>query len=175
VIKVSRVTDYGIVLLAHLAGREEGSTHNARELAERTGLPAPMVSRVLKALARKGLLVSHRGSKGGYRLTRSPDQIAVREIIAALEGPIALTECAVHPGACRQERNCDLREPWQRINQRVSNALADITLADLAPSETRGPIAPLRSLGVDSSELAEARNRARVDPPGRRPSSLERT
>lgn len=154
-IKVSRVTDYGIVLLAHLAGREEGSTHNARELAEKTGLPAPMVSRVLKALAREGLLVSQRGSKGGYSLTRSPDEISVPEIIAALEGPIALTECTVHPGTCRQETNCDVREPWQRINQMVRNALADITLADLATSEIPGSIVPLGSLGVDTSDLVE--------------------
>jgi FeS assembly SUF system regulator len=155
VIKLSRVTDYAIVLLAHLAACGDGSTHNARELAEKTGLPAPMVSRVLKSLTREGLLRSHRGSKGGYSLARSPDEISVPEIITALEGPIALTECAVHPGSCRQETNCDVREPWQRINQVVRNALSDITLADLAGSEIPGSIVPLHSLGVDTSDLVE--------------------
>jgi FeS assembly SUF system regulator len=155
VIKVSRVTDYGIVLLAHLAGCADGSTHNARELAEKTGLPAPMVSRVLKSLAREGLLVSQRGSKGGYSLARSPEEISVPEIIAALEGPIALTECAVHSGSCRQETNCDVREPWRHINQMVLDALAAITLADLASPGIPGSIVPLASLGVDTSNLIE--------------------
>lgn len=154
-IKVSRVTDYGIVLLAHLAGRRDGSTQNAREVAENTRLPAPMVSKILKSLAREGLLVSHRGSKGGYSLARRPEEIPVPEIIAALEGPIALTECAVTPGTCRQETNCDVREPWQRINQVVRNALANITLADLATPEIRSSTVPLRSLGVDTSDLVE--------------------
>ena len=154
-IKLSRVTDYGIVLLAHLAGCADGSTRNARQLAEKTGLPAPMVSRVLKSLAREGLLASHRGSKGGYSLARSPDQISVPEIITALEGPIALTECAVHPGTCRQETNCDVREPWQRVNQVVRDALADITLADLTRSEIPSSIVSLDSLGVDTSDLVE--------------------
>ncbi len=154
-IKVSRVTDYGIVLLAHLAGCEDGSTHNAREVAERTRLPAPIVSKILKSLARNGLLLSHRGSKGGYTLARAPEEISVPEIIAALEGPIALTECTVHPGSCSQESNCDVREPWQWINQVVRNALADITLADLATSAIPNSIVPLGSLGVDTSDLAE--------------------
>ena len=154
-IKVSRVTDYGIVLLAHLAGCENGSTHNAREVAEKTSLPQPMVSKILKSLAREGLLLSHRGSKGGYSLGRHPEEISVPEIIAALEGPIALTECATHAGACRQETRCHVREPWQRINQVVRNALAEITLADLAVSEVTASLLPLASLRVDTSDILE--------------------
>jgi FeS assembly SUF system regulator len=150
-IKLSRATDYGIVLLAHLASREEGmspSPLNAREVAAETRLPAPMVSKVLKSLARHGLLVSHRGAKGGYSLARPPERITVPEMIAALEGPIGLTQCAVDPGACAQELSCHVREPWQRINEAVRDALAGITLADLAAPPGPGSIVPLASLGV---------------------------
>ena len=154
-IKLTRVTDYGIVLLAHLAGREDGSTHNAREVAAETRLPAPMVSKILKQLAREELLVSHRGSKGGYNLARRPEQISVPEMIAALEGPIGLTECTAHPGACPQEASCHVRDPWQQINQVVRDALAKITLADLATPAGRGTIVPLSSLGVDTANLTE--------------------
>jgi DNA-binding IscR family transcriptional regulator len=70
-------------------------------------------------------------------------------MIAALEGPIGLTECTMHPGACPQEASCHVREPWQRINRVVSQALANITLADLAISGP-GTIVPLASLGVRS-------------------------
>jgi DNA-binding IscR family transcriptional regulator len=70
-------------------------------------------------------------------------------MITALEGPISLTECTVHPGACSQESSCDVRGPWQRINSAVHAALAKITLADLAAPQFPGSLAPLGSLGVD--------------------------
>jgi len=151
-IRLSRITDYGIVLMASLAARPEGEPHNARELAAETRLPVPVVSKVLKALARAGLLVSHRGAKGGYGLARAPQRITVPEMIVALEGPIGLTECAQHPGACPQEAGCHVRAPWQRISRAVHGALARITLADLV-SPAQSKIVPLASLGVDTSDL----------------------
>ena len=110
-IRLSRITDYGIVLMAHLAACPQGAPHNARELAAETRLPLPVVSKVLKALARAGLLVSQRGAKGGYALSRAADGITVPQMISALEGPIGLTECSQHPGACPQEAGCHVRAP----------------------------------------------------------------
>ncbi len=133
-IRLSRTSDYGIVLMAHLAGCTDRAPHNAREAAADSGLPRPMVSKILKALAREGLLVSHRGAKGGYSLARPPEEISAADMITALEGPIGLTECTVHPGHCVQEPSCHVREPWQRINAVVRQALVDVTLADLARS-----------------------------------------
>jgi FeS assembly SUF system regulator len=152
-IRLSRITDYGIVLMAHLAACPEGAPHNARELAAETRLPVPVVSKVLKALAREGLLVSQRGAKGGYGLARAPQQITVPQMIAALEGrPLGFTECAQHPGVCAQEAGCHVRAPWQQISRAVQGALERITLADLvAPSHSK--IVPLASLGVDTSDL----------------------
>jgi FeS assembly SUF system regulator len=154
-IRLSRLTDYAIVVMAHLAGRETGSTHNAREVASDTQLPAPAVSKILKSLARAGLLDSQRGPKGGYSLSRPPEQISVTEMITALEGPFGLTECTVHPGACVQESSCHVREPWQHINRVVRDALANVSLADLA-APAAGGIFPLASLGVDITNLDEA-------------------
>ena len=95
--RISRITDYGIVILSHLAQNlahnGDDSAHNSRELAEQTQLPAPVVSKILKSLTRAGLLDSIRGSKGGYRLARPPAQISVVQMITALEGPVAMTEC----------------------------------------------------------------------------------
>ena len=150
-IRLSRLTDYGIVLMAHLA-EDEGATRNAREAAEATRLPLPVVSKILKTLARGGLLVSQRGSKGGYTLARPAAEIRVPEMIAVLEGPIHLTDCTQHPGACAQEAGCQVRAPWQRINAAVHAALANVTLADLvAPDANR--IIPLASLGIDPSGI----------------------
>jgi len=151
-IRLSRITDYGIVLMAQLAACPEGAPHNAREVAAETRLPVPVVSKVLKALARAGLLVSHRGAKGGYALARPPQKITVPEMIAALEGPIALTACVQHPGSCAQEAGCHVREPWQRISRVVQTALARITLADLV-SSSHSKIVSLASLGVDTRNL----------------------
>ncbi|MDZ7810237.1 MAG: Rrf2 family transcriptional regulator [Arhodomonas sp.] len=105
-IRINRETDYGIGILSMLA-RDAGARVTASTLAERRGLPQPMVSKILKHLARAGILVSYRGAKGGYGLARDPDEITVAEIIAALEGPIALTEC-VEEGveACQYSSYC---------------------------------------------------------------------
>jgi len=147
--RISRITDYGIVLMAHLAERDGGTSCNAREVAEATQLPLPVVSKILKSLAREELLVSHRGAKGGYSLARSPEEIRVTEMISALEGPFGLTECAIHPGACAQESSCHVREPWQRINRAVHSALDHITLSDLVISPKPGTMMSLESLGVE--------------------------
>ncbi len=156
--RISRLTDYGIVVMAHLAGCEDGDSHNARELAEETRLPAPFVSKILKSLTRAGLLVSQRGSKGGYSLARTPGEISVVEMITALEGPVGITECTIHPGACAQEPSCQVRDPWQRINGALHTALEKITLADLAePMDPESPFVLLAGLdgsNTDRTKLA---------------------
>lgn len=136
-LRMSRITDYGIVLLTHLAADAEGAApgeavHNARELAARAGLPLPVVSKILKTLTREGFLLSHRGARGGYALARRPAEITVASIIDALEGPIALTECGteVH-GACARESRCAVRQPWQQINRELRKTLERVRLADL--------------------------------------------
>jgi len=113
------------------ASASEARPQNARELAETSDLPAPMVSKILKALAREGLLVSQRGSKGGYCLARAPEKVTVSEMVRVLEGPVALTDCAIGPSLCEHESMCAIREPWQVISRVVERALAEVTLADL--------------------------------------------
>lgn len=163
-IRLSRLSDYGIVLMALLAARTGDAPSNAREVAALAQLPLPVVSKVLKALARRGLLVSHRGAKGGYTLARPPAQITAAEMIAALEGPIGLTECAAHPGQCVKESNCHVREPWQRINSVVRRALDQVTLADLVPpAAAAGELYPIHPLGAGArhanAPLADGRHR----------------
>jgi len=136
-LRITRQSDYGIVLMTHLAEREaavaEGSVLNARDLARATKLPLPTVSKILKGLARGGLLLSHRGVKGGYSLARPAGAISVEEIIRTLEGPIAITECLDHASEeCGIEFSCPVRTNWQRINQAVRDALKDIPLSEMS-------------------------------------------
>lgn len=132
-IRLTKVTDYGIVLLTRLASNDDASAHNAPVLASETGLPLPMVSKVLKALARGGLLASQRGVKGGYTLARPAREITVKDIVHALEGPIAITECIDHDSPdCSIEQECPVRSNWNKINQAVEKALDEITLQSMA-------------------------------------------
>lgn len=132
-IRITRQADYGIVLLTYFAQSEGGGPHNARELAERVHLPVPMVAKILKGLAREGILTSHRGVHGGYRLARPANEISVAEIIVALEGPIAITDCSgMEPFSCDIAALCAVRSNWQTINLVVRDALDQISLAQMA-------------------------------------------
>ena len=130
-IKLSRMVDYGVVLMAELA-REPRGVRTAPELAEASGLPAPTVSKLLKRLAREALLDSQRGINGGYRLARSAGNISMADIIDALDGPIALTDCVAAIGAiCEIEALCPTSTNWRRINEALIRALSDVSLAEM--------------------------------------------
>jgi FeS assembly SUF system regulator len=144
-LRISKLTDYGIVLLARFAAAPRDAQLSARELAERAALPLPAASKMLKQLTAAGLLESLRGAKGGYRLVRAPEQITVAEIVHALEGPIALMECTAGPGHCEQEARCTVQEPWHRINRAVLDALSRVTLADLAHPSAAPPLLAIES------------------------------
>lgn len=132
-IRMARLTDYGIVLLTFCARHPERPMTNTRDLAAEAHLPVPTVGKILKLLAKEGLLVSHRGVRGGYVLARHPDVITVADIVSALEGPVAITDCSSHTAAqCDLEQSCPVATNWQRINQVVWDALGRITLSELA-------------------------------------------
>jgi FeS assembly SUF system regulator len=138
-IRMTKQADYGAVLLTHFAKEPAESMLSARDLSERSSLPLPTVTKVLKLLAKSGILVSHRGVKGGYSLARDPRGITVEEIVTALEGPIALAQCAENAPGCEQESKCPIRPGWQRIDQAVRGALTSVTLADLVqPADAVG-------------------------------------
>jgi FeS assembly SUF system regulator len=145
--RLSKITDYGIVLLARLARDTAGTTHNARELAAEVDLPAPVVSKILKLLARAGVLESHRGAKGGYTLLRQPHDLTVAEMIRVLEGPVALTQCSAASSSCEHETNCAVRDPWRVISGVVEEALSTITLEDLNDRSFREVLLPLQIEG----------------------------
>jgi FeS assembly SUF system regulator len=130
-LRVTKLADYGIVMLTYFA-THEGNTHNARDIARIVKLPLPVVSKVLKLLAREGLLSSQRGIKGGYILARPPAEITVADIIRALEGPIAVTECTdILSGGCGLETGCPVKTNWHLINTAIQDALKKISLAEM--------------------------------------------
>jgi FeS assembly SUF system regulator len=131
-IRLARLTDYGIMLLTFLARERNGVPRSAREVADKSRLPRPTVSKLLKALAHGGILETQRGVRGGFRLAKPAEDITVADVIAALEGPIGITECTAHPGQCGVEPLCPVRTNWRRINRAVFDALKGISLAEMA-------------------------------------------
>ena len=152
-IRLTRQSDYGIVLMTELA-QEPVEPKSAPDLSGTLQIPLPMVSKILKLLAREGLLVSQRGSKGGYSLARAAAEISVVDIVTALEGPIAITDCTdetVSAHDCSREDICTVRGHWHVINQAVSRALRSVTLADMIRREPPQSLVTLGAGRVISS------------------------
>ena len=142
-LKLSKLTDYATVILSFMA-KENQRTCSAMEIANNTGIALPTVSKILKSLLNSSVLISVRGTKGGYALAVAPDKITVATIINALEGPIAVTECSNTQQGCEQASGCNLRGHWNVINQAIYRALESVTLADMIkPQETLIPITNL--------------------------------
>lgn len=137
-LRISRLTDYGTMILVQLA--HDGGVCAASDVAGATGIALPTVQKLLKLLTRAGIVSSLRGAGGGYRLTRPPESIDAAEIITALEGPLGITECSTDESSCELERQCAVSSAWQRIDRAIRAALADVTLADLAARPSEFPL-----------------------------------
>ncbi len=136
-IRLSKLTDYAVVVLTEMARIDararQPTVFTAPALADRTAAPVPTVQKVLKLLVKGGVVVSTRGAAGGYALARTPDRITVAQIIQAVDGPIALTDCVDGAeGSCGVERLCPIRGNWDKVNRAVRVALESVTLADMA-------------------------------------------
>ncbi len=136
-VRLTNLADYAVVVLAYTAGESASARLSAGGVAEATGIPLPTVAKVSGLLSKAGLLVSQRGAGGGFQLARTPQAITIAEIIEAVDGPIALTQCVEHDsghmnGDCAHSNLCSMRPHWQIINMRVRDALAGLSLADVA-------------------------------------------
>jgi FeS assembly SUF system regulator len=151
-LKIGRLTDYGTVILARLA-HVPGQQLTAAELAAQTHLPRTTVSKLLKQLHGSGLVTSTRGLHGGYRLARAPGLITAAQILLALEGPVALTECSHQANHCGIEASCGVGHAWQRINLAIQRTLQEVTLLDLASVAA----APVQFAALERSATAALR------------------
>lgn len=130
-LKLSRLTDYAVAALVRL-GTAEG-VETSPGIAAGIGVPEPTVAKVMKALAGHGLVISTRGARGGYRLSKSLADIPVSEVIVAIDGPIALTSCVEGAAAtCENHSLCPVAGRWDPVNEAIRNALSHISLADMA-------------------------------------------
>jgi len=154
-IRLSKLTDYAIVVLSEMA-RQVGTVHTVAHLADRTGVPAPTVAKLMKAMTPAGLTTSQRGAAGGYALSRPADAISIAEIITALDGPIALTACVDGADSqCGVEQLCPMRGGWEKVNRAIRGALEEVSLADMmVPITFPAPAAATKSTAAQPARPA---------------------
>tara|TARA_B100001559_G_scaffold287919_1_gene265227 strand:- start:85 stop:486 length:402 start_codon:yes stop_codon:yes gene_type:complete len=126
-LRITRLTDYGFILLAKMC-EDESSLQNAKDMSDVLDIPLPTVSKVLKLLVQGNLLESQQGSRGGYHLSKPAKEISAAEIIEVLEGPVSMTACCVTDGC---DRNCAVSNSWQKVNAVIVNKLKAVSLADM--------------------------------------------
>lgn len=154
--RLSRLADYGTVVMGYMAG-DPAAIHTATGISGAVGVALPTVSKLLKLLSRRDLLVSLRGSRGGYRLSRRPESITVAEVVEAVEGTIALTECTGAACRCSLEPGCPVRKNWRQINRQLRRVLDGVTLADLARKRTgKGSLRRDPGLGAAKTDAGVA-------------------
>lgn len=142
-LRLSKLTDYAVVVLVRLSRADAVQTSTG--IAAATGIPEPTVAKVLKALAGGSLVVSQRGAHGGYRLARPLDTVPIAGVIAAIDGPIALTACVESgSGDCEVQTLCPMRGRWDPVNDAIQQALNTITLADMQEASFARAFPPVR-------------------------------
>jgi len=148
-LRLSKKADYALIAMKHLALRPDQAASSAREIAEQYDIPIELMAKVLQRLARRGLLKSHQGTRGGYQLSRPSAAISVADVIQAIDGPVTVTACSTEDERCGQFAKCNVRDPLWRIKDRILAALATCSLAEIAsevlPDESSVPLSFNRS------------------------------
>jgi Rrf2 family protein len=131
-LRLSKKTDYALMAMKHLALQGDRGSSSAREIAEQYDIPVELMAKVLQQLARKGLLASHQGTRGGYQLARPSTTISVADVIQAVDGPLTVTACSTDDHGCDQYTKCNVRDPLWRIKDRILQALAACSIFEMA-------------------------------------------
>lgn len=148
-LRFTKRADYGLMAIHFIASHGDDGAVSAKRIAEEFHIPPERLAKILQRLAKKKLITSHNGPKGGYVLTRHPDQISVGQVVRALEGPLTVVSCMSEHDDCPQFARCNLRRPVQKIQASITHVLDSMTLAELAaeptvPTVTVTPLAGIR-------------------------------
>ncbi|MBI2527714.1 MAG: Rrf2 family transcriptional regulator [Candidatus Rokubacteria bacterium] len=142
-LRFTKKADYGLMAIHYIAAKADEEAVSAKRIAEEFNIPPELLAKILQRLAKKKLIVSHNGPKGGYLLGRAQDQITVGQVVRALEGPLEIVSCMTADD-CPQYVRCNLRRPVEKIQASISHLLDTMTLAELGAD----PVAPLPTLSA---------------------------
>jgi Rrf2 family nitric oxide-sensitive transcriptional repressor len=124
-------TDYGLIALKHIASLPTGDLANAREIAARFNLPPNLLAKILQNLSQSGIIEAHKGSGGGYRMARKPDDITLAQIFESIEGPVHMVMCTSNDGCCSIEDRCTVKNGLTNLERRFYQFFDTVTLADV--------------------------------------------
>jgi Rrf2 family protein len=134
-LRLSKKIDYGLMAMGYIAFLDKERVVNTKEIAEEYSIPLELLAKILQKLAKKGLIVSQSGPKGGYHLAKEPMDITVGEIVKAIDGPIQMMECHQGEHRCLQIEKCSIRSPLTKIQESISGLLDNITLEEMRRDE----------------------------------------
>jgi Rrf2 family protein len=146
-LRLSKKADYALMAMKHLARNGSVPSASAREIAEQYDIPVELMAKVLQRLARRGLVVSTQGTRGGYALSRAPIAISLADVIEAIDGPFTVTACSTEKHDCDQFSKCSIRDPLWQIRERIVAALGTVTLAEMAADREVAPV-PVSTVAV---------------------------
>ena len=150
-LRLSKKTDYALMAMKHLALHGDRGASSAREIAEQYDIPVELMAKVLQRLARRGLLTSHQGTRGGYQLSRPVAKISVADIIQAIDGPLTVTACSTEAENCGQYSKCSVRDPLWKIKDRIVAALATCSLEEISADLVETPAAVSNPMAFNRS------------------------
>jgi len=133
-LRFTKRADYGLMAIHYIAVHDRLGAVSAKRIAEEFQIPPELLAKILQRLAKRRLIVAQAGPKGGYVLSRRPNEISVGEVVRALEGPISIVSCLDHSG-CPQELRCNLRRPVQKLQAAISEMLDTMTLSELTSDD----------------------------------------
>jgi Rrf2 family protein len=132
-LKLTKKADYALMAMKHLADSANAGTGSAsaKDVADAFGIPPEALAKILQRLAKAGLLHSHHGTNGGYRLARAAHTISAFEVIQAIDGPLFITSCVTVRGECGQSERCNIREPLRKVNESIEAVLKRIKISHM--------------------------------------------
>jgi len=149
-LRFTKRADYGLMAIHYIAFHQRERSVNTKRIAEEFNIPTELLAKILQRLAKRGLIVSHNGPKGGYALARAPEEITVGHVVRALEGPIHIVSC-MEDLSCPQFPRCNLRRPVQKIQAKISALLDTMTVAELS---SEGVLMPLTEVTARRETVA---------------------
>jgi Rrf2 family cysteine metabolism transcriptional repressor len=134
-LRFTKRADYGLMAIHYIAINEDRGAVSAKKIADEFHIPSELLAKILQRLAKKKLITSQNGPKGGYALSRRPADISVGDVVRALEGPINIVSCLEEASECPQMAHCNLRRPVQKIQAAISQVLDSMSLEELAGAD----------------------------------------
>ncbi|MBI4839935.1 MAG: Rrf2 family transcriptional regulator [candidate division NC10 bacterium] len=138
--KLTRGGEYGIRGVLYLAHQDNGKVSMLSAIAKAQDVPPRFLAKIFQALAKAGIVRSHRGAKGGFSLARSAAEITIKDVIEAIEGPVYLNVCLVAPGECSRDKICPMHRVWEEAQAKMMGVLGQTNFADLAKAERQAQL-----------------------------------